>query len=149
MGRRIIWGVSFLTVLAFAPGALAAQDSGGDAPPRTNDPGFELQQNYPNPFNPSTRIPFRLDPRLFENGPPEVSMRIFNVLLQPVAVPTAMNHPEGNGVRVDGLEYTAPGQYEAFWDGIDTNGRQVASGMYYLQIIVKGERQLMKMIVAK
>ena len=149
MRRRISWGVLLLTVLAFVPAALAAQDAGGDAPSRTSDSGFELQQNYPNPFNPTTRIPFRLDPRLFEQGRTVVvSMQVFNVLLQPVAVPTAMNHPEG-AVRIDRLEYTAPGQYEAFWDGIDRNGRQVASGMYYLSIIVNGERKLMKMIVSK
>ncbi|HUG39142.1 MAG TPA: hypothetical protein VMM12_01590 [Longimicrobiales bacterium] len=149
MGRRTMLGVSLLFVLAFAPQALTAQDAGGDASPRT-DPGFELQQNYPNPFNPTTRIPFVLKGGLFEDGRPvAVSMRIFNVLLQPVAFPTALNHPAGNGVRVDRLEYTSPGQYEAFWDGFDDNGRQVASGMYYLQIIVKGERRVMKMIVAK
>lgn len=149
MGRRILTGVSLLIVLGLAPHALAAQDSGGETPPRTN-PGFELQQNYPNPFNPTTRIPFLLNPVLFEDGRPVVvSMRIFNVLLQPVATPTALNHPAGNGVRVDRLEYTAPGAYEAFWDGLDSNGRQVASSIYYLQVIVKGERQVMKMIVAK
>ena len=148
MGRRIMLGVSLLIVLTFAPGALVAQDAGGDAPPRT-DPGFELQQNYPNPFNPTTRIPFVLKGALFEKGPVAVTMRIFNVLLQPVAVPTALNHPDGNGVRVENLEYTAPGQYEAFWDGFDREGRQVPSGMYYLQVIVKGQRHIMKMVVAK
>ena len=149
MGRRILQGVSLLIVLAVAPQVGSAQDAGGETPPRT-DPGFELQQNYPNPFNPTTRIPFTLKPGLFEDGRPvAVTMRIFNVLLQPVAIPTALNHPSGNGVRVDRLEFTTPGQYEAFWDGFDTDGRQVASGMYYLQVIVKGERQIMKMIVAK
>lgn len=149
MGRRILTGVSLLIVLVFVPRLAAAQDAGGDTPPRT-DPGFELQQNYPNPFNPTTRIPFTLKPGLFGDGRPVVvSMRVFNVLLQPVAVPTALNHPGGSGVRIDKLEYTSPGQYEAFWDGYDMEGRQVASGMYYLQIIVNGERQVMKMIVAK
>lgn len=149
MGRRFFAGVSLLIVLAFAPAALSAQDPGGDAPPRTES-GFELQQNYPNPFNPTTRIPFLLKPGLFENGGRAVvTMRIFNVLLQPVAYPTALNHPAGNGVRVDRLEYTAPGLYEAFWDGLDDQGRQVASTMYYVQMVVNGERQVMKIIVSK
>ena len=149
MGRRILQGVSLLIVLAFAPGALAAQDTGGDAPPRT-ETGFELQQNYPNPFNPTTRIPFTLNPGSFPEGRAAVvSMQIFNVLLQPVAVPTALSHPSGSGVRVERLEYTAPGHYEAFWDGFDREGRQVASGVYYLQMIVNGERQVLKMVVAK
>lgn len=149
MRRRILSGVSLLFVLAFAPHALAAQDTGGDATSRT-DPGFELQQNYPNPFNPTTRIPFTLKPGLFEGrSSVAVSMRIYNILLQPVAVPTALNHPAGNRVRVEKLEFTAPGQYEAFWDGFDDDGRQVASGMYYLKVIAGGESQVMKMIVAK
>ena len=149
MGRRILTGVSLLIVLAFAPHALAAQDTGGETPPRT-DSGFELQQNYPNPFNPTTRSPFVLKPALFEDGVPVVvTMRIFNILLQPVAYPTALNHPSGNGVRIDKLEFATPGVYEAFWDGFDSNGRQVSSGVYYLQFIVKGERQVMKMVVAK
>ena len=149
MGRRIVYGV-ILLALAFTPNALMAQDTGSDASTRTSDSGFELQQNYPNPFNPTTRIPFTLSPSLFEGGQPVVvTMRIFNVLQQLVAYPTALSHPDGNGVLVNGLEYYTPGKKEAFWDGLDLNGRQVASAIYYLQLIVNGESQIMKMIVAK
>ena len=150
MRRRSLPGVIFLALLAFTPLAVTAQGTGSDASPRGQDPGFELRQNYPNPFNPTTRIPFRLDPRLFEQGQPVVvTMRIFNVLQQLVAHPTALNHPDGNGVLVDGLEYRTAGQHEAFWDGYDLNGRQVASGVYYLQMIVNGQRRIMKMFVSK
>lgn len=150
MRRRIRLGVTFLALIAFTPIFVSAQSTGSDASPRGQDPGFELQQNYPNPFNPTTRIPFRLDPSLLEQGQPvRVTMRIFNVLQQLVAYPTALNHPDGNGVLVDGLEYRTAGLQEAFWDGHDLNGRQVASGIYYLQIIVNGRRQIMKMIVSK
>ena len=150
MRRRSFFGVIFLALLAFTPLAVTAQSTGSDASPREQDPGFELQQNYPNPFNPTTRIPFRLGPILFERGEPVVvTMRIFNVLQQLVAYPTALNHPDGNGVLVNGLEYRTAGQHEAFWDGHDLSGRQVASGIYYLQIIVNGRRQIMKMIVSK
>lgn len=149
MKRRLLKGVFFLVVLAALPATVAAQDPGSDASPRTGSSGFELQQNYPNPFNPTTRIPFTLSPELFEDGTVVVTMRIFNVLQQFVANPTALGHPDGNGVAVDGLEFYTPGQKEAFWDGRDINGRQVASGMYYLQLIVNGRRQIMKMIVAK
>ncbi|MDX1674652.1 MAG: hypothetical protein R3314_07660 [Longimicrobiales bacterium] len=154
MRRRSHIGVIFLTILAFMPAPVLAQDPGNDASPRTSDSGFELLQNYPNPFNPTTRIPFVLTPDLFENAQGEtqqvvVTIRIFNVLQQFVAHPTALGHPDGNGVLVNGLEYYTPGRKEAFWDGLDQNGRQVASGMYYLQMIVNGRRQIMKMIVAK
>jgi hypothetical protein len=147
MRRRGIAGVIFLCVLAFTPLSLAAQDAGSGASSRAADAGFELLQNYPNPFTTSTRIPFRLEASLFEQGQPAVvTMRIFNVLQQLVAYPEALSHADGQGVAVNGLEYTAPGQYEALWDSLDLNGRQVTGGIYYLQINVNGRRQIMKMI---
>ena len=150
MRRRSFTGVIFLALIAVFPAGLTAQGAGGDASTRDRESGFELQQNYPNPFNPTTRIPFRLDPRLFEDGRPVVvTMAVFNVLQQLVAYPTALDHPDGNGVLVRELIYYTPGQKVAFWDGHDLNGRQVASGIYYLQISVNGRRQIMKMIVAK
>lgn len=149
MRRLVLSGVCLLVLLALPPQTAAAQDTGRDAPPAT-DSGFELQQNYPNPFNPTTRIPFALRPSLFDDGRPVVvTMRIFNVLQQLVAFPTALNHPMGNGMPVRELAYESPGQKEAFWDGTDMNGRQVASGIYYLQVIVNGKRRVMPMIVAK
>ncbi|MGK7311077.1 MAG: hypothetical protein ACN0LA_02465 [Candidatus Longimicrobiales bacterium M2_2A_002] len=154
MGRRCLHGVIILAILAFMPAAVSAQDPGSDASPRASDSGFELLQNYPNPFNPTTRIPFTLSPELFvdDQGRQQdvvVTMRIFNVLQQFVANPMALGHPDGSGTPVEGLTYYTPGQKEAFWDGLDHNGRQVASGMYYLQLIVNGRSQIMKMIVAK
>ena len=150
MRRRILNGVIFLVLLCVIPAAVTAQDRGRDAQPRTNDPGFELLQNYPNPFNPSTRIPFTLSSQLFDDSETVVvTMRIFNVLQQFVASPTAIGHPDGNGELVDRLEYYTPGAKEAFWDGRDDNGNQVAAGVYYLQMIVNGRRQIMKMVVSR
>lgn len=147
MRRLIFTGVCFVVLLALPPRMAAAQDTGSDAP--ATESGFELQQNYPNPFNPSTRIPFTLRPSLFEGKESvAVTMRIFNVLQQLVAYPSALNHPMGNS-EVQDLRYETPGQKEAFWDGRDINGRQVASGIYYLQVIVDGRRRVMPMIVAK
>ena len=148
MRRLIVTGVCSLVLLALAPHMVAAQDTGTDANP-PNESGFELQQNYPNPFNPTTRIPFTLQPSLFTDGQPTVTMRIFNVLQQFVAYPTALNHPNGSGTRVENLTYDRPGPKEAFWDGRDDHGRQVASGVYYLQMIVNGTRRVLTMIVSK
>jgi hypothetical protein len=149
MSRLAKVGAALLVLLALTPFTAAAQDTGSDAS-RGTDTGFELQQNYPNPFNPATRIPFNLGPSLFQDGDGvTVTMRIFNVLQQLVAYPTALNHPLGNGVPVRELVYDRPGQYEAFWDGRDTNGRQVASSIYILQVIVDGQRKTMKMVVSK
>jgi hypothetical protein len=139
-------GVCSLLFLALPP-VLAAQDVGSNAGSPADESGFELQQNYPNPFRTTTRIPFELHSVLFEDGPVEVTMRIFNVLQQFVAYPTAMNYPGGSGSEIEGLVYNTPGRQEAFWDGRDRNGRQVASGLYYLQVTVKGQRRIMTMIL--
>ena len=40
------------------------------------------------------------------------------------------------------LEYTSPGRYEAYWDGRDRNGNQVASGVYFVQMLVKRSNHL-------
>ena len=144
---RRAFGVS-LAVLALAGGRplVAQQGPPADGPPA----GFGLEQNYPNPFNPETRIPFVLSEELFVDGrPPVVTIRIFNILQQVIAVPTALRHPLGEGVPVASLEYPAPGRYEAFWDGTDRNGRQVASGIYLMQLTVNGASQTRKMYVTK
>ncbi|MEQ9401116.1 MAG: hypothetical protein RJQ04_18265 [Longimicrobiales bacterium] len=128
--------------------ALAAQE-----PPPTSagqGNGFQLEQNYPNPFNPETRIPFVLDDGLFVDGRPAVvSLRIFNLLQQVVAVPVALGHPSGEGVQLQQLEFMQPGRYEAFWDGTDQSGRQVASGIYFMQLTVNGVSTARKMYVLK
>lgn len=141
--RRLCVGVVLLLALGCLPGSLFGQRSSG------RDRGFQLNQNYPNPFNPTTTISFDLMPSLFESGKPvKVSIRIFNVLQQLVAVPKAMNHPLGE-VATEELEYDSPGLKEAFWDGTDRNGRKVASGIYYYQLVVNGERTVRKMVVTK
>ena len=129
----------------FGAPSLQAQES-----PEGPRSGFNLEQNYPNPFNPETRIPFVLGEELFAEGAGAVvSIRIFNILQQLVAVPTALRHPLGEGVSVTNLEYPAPGRYEAYWDGTDSSGRQVASGIYLMQISVNGMSQTRKMYVTK
>jgi ABC-type dipeptide/oligopeptide/nickel transport system permease subunit len=113
--------------------------------------GLQLDQNYPNPFNPETTIPFSLGEDLFVDGRPAVvTIRIFNILTQLVAHPVALRHPSGEGVLVDQLEFTQPGRYEAYWDGTDQMGRQVASGIYLMQVAVNGFKPITrKMYVMK
>ena len=144
--RRVL--CVLLLLASGAAAGLAAQDP----PPPENErkPGFKLEQNYPNPFNPETRIPFVLEEVLFADGePPTVSIRIFNILRQYVASPRALNVPEGGGLPLLQMKYHAPGRYEAYWDGRDLNGNLVASGVYLVQLVVDGERDMMKMFVTK
>jgi len=135
--------------LSIGTGTASAQAPGPQSSPEGGSP-FELEQNYPNPFNPETTIPFTLGDALFADGRPVVvSVRIFNLLGQPVAYPVALAHPAGSGVELRGLEYTRPGRHEAFWDGTDQSGRQVSSGIYFMMLTVNGRSATRKMYVLK
>ncbi|MEZ4414537.1 MAG: hypothetical protein R3E10_02165 [Gemmatimonadota bacterium] len=140
--------LAFVTFLMAATVSVASAQQAGQPPRPSTD--FELEQNYPNPFNPETRVPFVLGEGLFQSGQPvRVTIRIYNILSQLVASPTALGHVEGEGVAVDNLEYGSPGRYEAYWDGHDRSGAQVASGVYFVQITVNGRSQIKRMLVAK
>jgi len=113
----------------------------------------ELLQNYPNPFNPATTIPFRLSEGAFANGHrPVVSLRIYNVLAQLVAIPTI----QASGEPLDGVALECREvrdgycEFSAFWDGryLGTD-REAASGVYVYQLIVDGRRSSRRMVVMK
>lgn len=144
---RRTWGVGIvlLLLLVFAPDSVFAQASSG------RRPEVKLKGNYPNPFNPTTTIPFPLADAWFEDGGQvKVTIGIYNMLSQLVAYPTALNHPAGNNVPINSLQYFSPGEFEAFWDGTDKTGRKVASGVYYWQLVVNGVKYPpKKMIVSK
>jgi hypothetical protein len=140
--------VLFLLLSIFGLTSSASAQQVGSA--GKQDSGFILEQNYPNPFNPETKIPFVLFEDLFVDGKPVVvSIRIFNVLQQFITSPTALNHPHGDGVPVENLQYAYPGRFEAYWDGRDERGRQVASGVYFVQLTVNGKTQFQRMYVTK
>jgi hypothetical protein len=140
MGRvRQTLLVLILAVSILVPYSLHPQDPRGP-PTNNNGRGFRLEQNYPNPVNPETWIPFVLEESLFvEADSGVVTIRIFNILRQTVAVPTAVDHPRGRELRVDDLSYHQPGRKVAYWDGRDTAGRLVPSGVYYYQLVVNGQ----------
>src|SRR5690554_6377824 len=99
MRRLLGVGVFLLLTLSILTTESYGQDLRGIGSSRNGQGrGFRLEQNYPNPFNPSTRIPFRLEGEIFEGGRTAlVSIRIYNVLQQLVAIPTAIDHPAGPG----------------------------------------------------
>jgi hypothetical protein len=110
--------------------------------------GFQLGINYPNPFNPDTRIPFDLFEKVFVDGrPATVTIRIFDILRQYVASPTALAHPAGDGAVVLDLEYATPGRYEAYWNGRNRLDSSVPSGVYILELTVNGRSQNRRIFV--
>jgi hypothetical protein len=134
-------------ILAFGmlvPYSLHPQDPRGPPPPNSSR-GFRLEQNYPNPVNPETWIPFVLEESLFtEADSGVVSIRIFNILRQTVAVPVAVDHPRGRDVKLQEVAYHGPGRKVAYWDGRDTAGRLVPSGVYYYQLVVNGNQSAIR-----
>jgi hypothetical protein len=149
MGR--IWGVLIVLLSSFGlvTGA-AAQDP--TRPVGREAIEFSLEQNFPNPFRAGspTRIPMVLGESLFsEGGRVIVSLRVYNVLQQPVAIPTAIGHPAGDGAPVLDLEYTQPGRHLALWDGRDQNGNPLVAGVYFVQLVVNGERLTRRVFVAR
>jgi len=142
-----------LALSAFMPGNLSAQGVSLQSG-KAHGAGLELGQNYPNPFNPETRIPFSIgdgagcaDPSRLHR----VSLRIYNVLAQPVAVPV-LQGGTGNvagGEPIERLLLTC-NQYTAYWDGKDAKTQQeVASGVYLYRLEVDGKAVVKKMLVSK
>src|SRR5437879_9093202 len=113
----------------------------GQTPPPTIGP----QQNRS--FNPATTIPFKLSGELFVKGHrPVVSLRIYNVLAQLVAIPIL----RGTDKPLDSLALSCPTtlgcRYNAYWDGY-VAGKPAASGVYIYQLVIDGRRVTKKIVV--
>ena len=93
-----------------------------------------LLQNFPNPFNPETWIPYRL------GADAEVSLRIYDV--------------QGQLMRRLDLGEQVAGEYStrdraAYWDGRNSRGEQVSSGIYFYQLSTPHFHQTKRMVIAK
>ncbi|HPS39936.1 MAG TPA: T9SS type A sorting domain-containing protein [Candidatus Cloacimonadota bacterium] len=92
------------------------------------EPGLMLS-NYPNPFNPTTTIAYQLP----KNG--KVRMDIYNLKGQHVTT------------LVD--EVKVAGSHTAIWNGTDSSGSSVASGVYIYRLSFNGVSQSNKMLLMK
>jgi hypothetical protein len=80
---------------------------------------FQLYQNYPNPFNPSTMIRYALPRRS------NVNIEVFNMMGQKIALLVQ--------------DRQAAGEYQVLWNGVNSAGMQVASGVYLCRMRVWGD----------
>jgi DNA/RNA endonuclease YhcR with UshA esterase domain len=139
---RIFWGVVYniLTpdstlvesymLVDMTTGDLFASGTTGSVPTASHLPlKYQLDQNYPNPFNPETVISFEVGQREF------VSLKVYNVIGQEVASLVAEELPAG--------------RYSVRWDGRDSRGRSVASGLYLYRITAGSFTQTRKMILLR
>ena len=93
-----------------------------------------LLPNYPNPFNPETWIPYHLSKAA------EVTLTIYDV--------------RGSVVRELVLGHQPAGVYEsrgraAYWDGRNTAGEKVASGLYFYTLTTGDFTATRKLLIAK
>ncbi|MCY4401942.1 MAG: T9SS type A sorting domain-containing protein [Candidatus Poribacteria bacterium] len=96
--------------------------------------GNLLLQNYPNPFNPETWIPYQLS----NAGP--VSISIYDTT--------------GGLVRTLAIGYQSQGFYHnrgraAYWDGKNTLGERVASGIYFYKIETPTFQRTRQLVILK
>jgi hypothetical protein len=90
---------------------------------------FTLYQNVPNPFNPTTTIRFDLPVRS------RVRLAIYNV--------------KGQLVRMLLDREIDAGSREIVWDGTDSKGRAIASGIYFYRLHTPSFSESRKMILLR
>lgn len=90
---------------------------------------FRLSQNHPNPFNPSTSITYSL------SHAARIDLKVFNTL--------------GQEIRTLFEGYQSEGHHTAVWDGRDSGGRRVASGVYFYRLGSPRGVQTKKLLLIK
>ncbi|UCE18427.1 MAG: choice-of-anchor D domain-containing protein [Gemmatimonadota bacterium] len=93
---------------------------------------YALFQNYPNPFNPETMIHYSV---AGGESPAHVTLAVYNLL--------------GQEVKVLVSEPQKAGYYTVMWDGIDSSGRIVPSGVYLCRFVTAGFVNTKKMILTR
>ena len=149
---KLRWGALAIVLVlsALMPRVLTAQ--GTQNPGRERKAGA-LKQNYPNPFNPETRIPFRIGDESCEDPSRQhkVSLRIYNILSQLVAIPVLQGGTGGvaGGVKLVNVMLTC-GDYVAYWNGkYDGTKNEVASGVYLYELRIDASSMVRRMLVTK
>ena len=90
---------------------------------------YRLMQNFPNPFNPTTTIGYELPERS------DVQVAVYSV--------------DGRLVRVLDAGSRPAGVHEVGWDGLDTSGHAVASGVYFYKLVAGSFVETKKMTLLK
>lgn len=90
---------------------------------------YVLSQNYPNPFNPSTTIEFSLPTRN------HVALKVFNIT--------------GHEVAVLINKTLSAGSFKVKWDSHDSDGNEVASGVYFYKLETSDFVETKKMVLVR
>jgi hypothetical protein len=106
----------------------------GEDETQENIESFDLSQNYPNPFNPVTAIRFKVEGER-SKAPIPITLRVYNIL--------------GQLVRILVDEEKPPGSYDVAWDGKDSFGNEVSSGIYFFRLVADNYQETKKMTLVK
>ena len=112
-------------VAATPPIDTAVHEAQVDARPAA----FNLAQNFPNPFNQSTVIRIDLETRA------EMELAVYNIAGQKVATLAQGPYPSGT--------------YTFTWQGRNTHGAELASGVYCYRLRANGREQTRKLILLR
>ena len=112
-----------MTTLSYRPDA---SESGGIAAPVLEN---ALLPAHPNPFNPYTTIEFTLTAPVF------VELKVFDI--------------RGRLVQTLFAGIAKQGQNMIEWDGLDSKGSSVASGLYFARMLAKGEAYTQRLMLVR
>jgi hypothetical protein len=101
----------------------------GTAAPQVPASVLSLEQSRPNPFNPSTTIRFKLP------STEHVTLLIYDA--------------KGRVVRTLLNEVRTSGEHNVEWDGRDSSGNRVVSGVYLYRVAAGGHMETRKAVLIK
>jgi len=91
--------------------------------------GDKVLRATPNPFNPRTSIAYRVE------AAGGVHLAVYNV--------------RGQRVRTLFEGSQAVGEYEATWDGSDSQGRSLSSGVYFVRLSQAGQESVQRVALVR
>ncbi len=91
--------------------------------------GFYLSNNYPNPFNPSTTIDYEIPRSCY------VKIEVYNSI--------------GELITTLENDFKNAGRFSILWNGKDSNGKNVPSGIYFYRMSANGMTLVKKMIMLR
>jgi hypothetical protein len=135
--RIVVLGGPDVGTVIFEPFLTGPPPVGAEGLAKLLDPGEQAkapmacyaEQNFPNPFNPATTIRFGLETASW------VSLMIFDI--------------RGELVRVLVEARLEAGHYERPWDGKDSGGTPVATGVYFYRLEAGDFVAMQKMVLVR
>jgi hypothetical protein len=142
--------VSLIGLIGLTPTGALGQPTGTATPAPGELADFALEPVRPNPFDEETRIAFRLGEALLDaEGEVRVSMRVFNILHQLVAIPVTLGEDGRPGEPLEDRVYDRPGLFVAFWNGVDREGLTATAGPYFVELQVGDRTQVRKILLVR